>query len=174
MSAGWSLGYEERGGPFFACSYLLTPCPSKEGKKKHGSLTYVGFTLHPKRRLRQHNGELKQGAYFTRKHRPWDMTMCVHGFRCSFSALQFEYAWQNPYTCRYTRQALAPIRNKRIFGGRHSLRRKLLEVHLMLRCCQPWCHYALAVRYLEPYAEKLAANVGNKPCLILIQTNVVA
>ena len=62
----WRLGYERKGGEFFACSYLLTPSKSVP---KHGSVTYVGFTLHPKRRLRQHNGELKQGAYFTRRHR---------------------------------------------------------------------------------------------------------
>jgi structure-specific endonuclease subunit SLX1 len=64
----WSLGYEASKKDFFACSYLLTPCPQKQ-PKKHGAVTYVGFTLNPKRRIRQHNGELKQGAYFTRKHR---------------------------------------------------------------------------------------------------------
>lgn len=33
--------------------------------------TYTGVTTDMKRRLRQHNGELKGGARFTRRGRPW-------------------------------------------------------------------------------------------------------
>lgn len=32
---------------------------------------YVGCTTNLKRRLRQHNGEIKGGAKYTSKHRPW-------------------------------------------------------------------------------------------------------
>ena len=35
------------------------------------SKTYVGVTTDPKRRLRQHNGEMAGGAKFPRAHRPW-------------------------------------------------------------------------------------------------------
>lgn len=34
-------------------------------------LTYVGITTDLARRLRAHNGELKGGARFTRRGRPW-------------------------------------------------------------------------------------------------------
>ena len=46
--------------------YLLTSCDPRY--KNH---TYVGFTVNPKRRLRQHNGELTNGAKRTTRKRPW-------------------------------------------------------------------------------------------------------
>jgi len=50
---------------FFGC-YLLT---SLNAGHKHK--TYVGFTVNPKRRLRQHNGSIQGGATKTSKCRPW-------------------------------------------------------------------------------------------------------
>mmetsp|Transcript_11992 Transcript_11992/g.36544 ORF Transcript_11992/g.36544 Transcript_11992/m.36544 type:complete len:83 (-) Transcript_11992:880-1128(-) len=45
-------------GSFFGC-YLLRSCSEKRGSKGR---TYIGFTTNPARRLRQHNGELKNGG----------------------------------------------------------------------------------------------------------------
>ena len=61
--------------------------------------TYVGVSPDPKRRLRQHNGEIKGGAKYTTS-RPrgaegegcWRHVCLVHGFRTSIEALQFEWA----------------------------------------------------------------------------------
>lgn len=39
---------------------------------------YVGSTTDVNRRLRQHNGEIKGGAKYTSKHRPW-VLMCTYG-----------------------------------------------------------------------------------------------
>ena len=47
------------------CCYLLTP----RHPPKKGRVTYVGFTVDPARRLRQHNGEIKGGAMRTKRHR---------------------------------------------------------------------------------------------------------
>ena len=41
---------------------------------------FGSFTVDPRRRLRQHNGEIKGGASATRLGRPWEMLVYVYGF----------------------------------------------------------------------------------------------
>ncbi|CAH0473151.1 unnamed protein product [Peronospora belbahrii] len=77
---------------FYAC-YMLTPVQPPQRLR----CSYIGFTVSPIRRLRQHNGELVQGAKRTRKYRPWEMIVLVHGFPSKFRALQFEWMWQHPF-----------------------------------------------------------------------------
>ncbi|WVW84080.1 structure-specific endonuclease subunit SLX1 [Kwoniella bestiolae CBS 10118] len=84
--------------PFYAC-YLL-----RSKATAHSNRTYVGSTPNPPRRIRQHNGELKQGAWKTSKHRPWEMQMIVYGFPSKLTALQFEWAWQKPELSRHLRE----------------------------------------------------------------------
>lgn len=82
---------------FFGC-YLLV---SMSTDVKSRNRTYVGFTVAPCRRLRQHNGELARGgALRTSRHRPWRMVAIVHGFACKVQALAFEWAWTNPTRTR--------------------------------------------------------------------------
>ncbi|KIJ38511.1 hypothetical protein M422DRAFT_94196, partial [Sphaerobolus stellatus SS14] len=83
--------------PFYAC-YLL-----KSIKNPRSTATYIGSTPHPPRRIRQHNGELTQGAWKTARNRPWVMTMIVYGFPSKLAALQFEWAWQHPDRSRHLR-----------------------------------------------------------------------
>lgn len=42
--------------------------------------TYVGATVDPERRLRQHNGEIKGGAKATRGFRPWRLARTIGPF----------------------------------------------------------------------------------------------
>lgn len=78
---------------FYGC-YLLI---SRSSELYSAGRTYVGFTVNPPRRLKQHNGELKYGgAKRTSKHRPWQLVAVIHGFSSKTQGLQFEWAWQNP------------------------------------------------------------------------------
>lgn len=71
---------------FYGCYLLRSLHP------KHPLSTYIGFTNHPRRRIRQHNGEIKNGAKRTKRKRPWQMIAVVCGFTTKVSALQFEWA----------------------------------------------------------------------------------
>ena len=63
-----------------------------------GRKSYVGATVDVRRRLRQHNGEIKGGAKYTRLGRPgkggggWRLVFTVCGFPGQRAALQFEWA----------------------------------------------------------------------------------
>lgn len=57
-----------------------------------GQRTYIGATVDPKKRLRQHNGELVGGAARTRNRGPWHFEAVVSGFRTWREALQYEWA----------------------------------------------------------------------------------
>jgi structure-specific endonuclease subunit SLX1 len=61
---------------------------SKDGRK-----TYVGATINPDRRLRQHNGEIAGGARAT-KGRSWTRRFLVGGFVGEKAALRFEWRWK--------------------------------------------------------------------------------
>ena len=46
---------------FFACYLLVSLSPDARVR------SYIGFTVNPPRRLRQHNGEIASGAFRTRR-----------------------------------------------------------------------------------------------------------
>ena len=69
----------------WTCYLLCTP------DRKH---TYIGATLDPDRRLRQHNGDIKGGAKATRKCREWQTVLRVSPFPEQRDALQFEWMWK--------------------------------------------------------------------------------
>ena len=60
--------------------------------------TYIGATVDLDRRLRQHNKEIKGGAYATgskvSKGQTWVRAAHVEGFPDWSSALQFEWRWK--------------------------------------------------------------------------------
>merc|ERR1719356_1770026 len=84
---------------FYGCYLLRSADPRFKAR------TYIGFTMDPRRRLRQHNGEISAGAWKTRRGRPWQMVLVVWGFPCKIAALQFEHAWQHPGISRHVRLA---------------------------------------------------------------------
>jgi structure-specific endonuclease subunit SLX1 len=69
--------------PWFC--YMLA---STDGRK-----TYVGATIDPDRRLRQHNGLMSGGARAT-KGRAWKRVFLIGGFVEEKTALRFEWRWK--------------------------------------------------------------------------------
>lgn len=86
--------------PAFYCVYMLRATTQP---RKH---VYIGSTPHPRRRLRQHNGELgtRSGASKTVRLRPSEFALLVTGFPSKVAALQFEWAWQNAHITRHSRE----------------------------------------------------------------------
>jgi structure-specific endonuclease subunit SLX1 len=62
-------------------------------QRADGRRTYVGATVDPDRRLRQHNGELVGGARATRGG-VWRRIFLIGGFTDERDALRFEWRWK--------------------------------------------------------------------------------
>ena len=73
---------------------------------------YIGATVDPARRLRQHNGELRGGALRTRNAPDaWAFRCIVHGFRTWRESLQFEWAFKY-----YSRRCRGPASRERVLA----------------------------------------------------------
>ncbi|KAF8574179.1 hypothetical protein K439DRAFT_871400 [Ramaria rubella] len=125
--------------PFYAC-YLL-----KSVKHPKSITTYIGSTPHPPRRIRQHNGEITQGAWKTSRNRPWVVSMIVHGFPSKLAALQFEWAWQHPNLSRHLRGE--EMAKGRSLKGNIAVGRSMLTTH-------PYTTWPLHVKLFTPEAVK--------------------
>ncbi|KAL6979014.1 hypothetical protein U1Q18_020679 [Sarracenia purpurea var. burkii] len=140
---------EEKGG-FFAC-YLLTSL-----SPRHKGHTYIGFTVNPRRRIRQHNGEIGSGARRTKTKRPWEMVMCIYGFPTNVSALQFEWAWQHPTESLAAREAAAT------FKSLNGLANKIKLGFTMLTL-PAWQNLHLTVNFFSTKYTKHSAGCPSLP-----------
>ena len=66
---------------------------------KYKNYSYVGKTNNPKRRLRQHNGYIKGGAFRTKRTQPNEFYCVIKGFESNVEALQAEWRIKHP-TCK--------------------------------------------------------------------------
>ncbi|KAI3424846.1 hypothetical protein D9Q98_008232 [Chlorella vulgaris] len=137
---------------FFGC-YLLE---SKNARAK--GRTYVGFTVNPRRRIRQHNGELVNGASKTKGLRPWEMVLVVYGFPTQVQALQFEWAWQHPEKSLEVRAIAARLGKQKRYG----VAGKVLLLLEMLRA-EPWCFYPLTLQFLSSQHSALRGKCPPPP-----------
>ncbi|VDK88817.1 unnamed protein product, partial [Litomosoides sigmodontis] len=129
---------------FFGVYCLLSRSSNRYFKNR----CYIGYTVDPNRRIRQHNAGKEFGGAKKTDHRgPWDMVCIIHGFPNCVSALRFEWAWQNPAKSRRLRSLnLKKKINETAFGFR-------LRIACHMLNSDPWRHLSLTFRWLLPELE---------------------
>lgn len=135
--------------PDFYGVYLLRSSPKPK-------LFYIGSTPNPERRRKQHNGQLVNGAYKTKRDgfRPWDMIVVVSGFPSKISALQFEHAYQHPHITRHIPPESRLSKTSR--SGSNSIYVKLGNLRLLLQSA-----YFLALNLVVNIIDSDAMTVWN-------------
>lgn len=149
IPAADEFGEERKESVFFACYLLTSICPRFKGH------TYIGYTLNPRRRIRQHNGEIGSGAWRTKRKRPWEMVLCIYGFPTNVAALQFEWAWQHPVESLAVRKAAAS------FKSLSGLANKIKLAYTMLTL-PPWQSLNLTVNL---FSTKYRQHTSTCPAL---------
>lgn len=165
-----------------------------------GRGTYVGFTTDPRRRLRQHNGNIKGGAKRT-AGRSWRMCLVLHGFPSAVAALRFEWQLQHPENARSLRGRRRPPNGADKGKGRRAavhrdeaggeletvspsgllkvpatraaqlgLSFKLKALAHLLRAA-PWRRMALTLHWLEPQARARFEAYGLPPPAHILATS---
>lgn len=131
----------------------------------HPHLSYIGYTTNPHRRLRQHNGLLKNGGALRtrRKGRPWEFAAIVGGFPTSKQALQFEWHWQHPAKSKLIRLELGDVEASKL--GRQ--RGKMKTLALLLLKCKPFSDLPL-VLYFFVHNENFGASLFKQAVTTLI------
>lgn len=119
---------------------------------RHPNSTYIGFTVDPRRRIRQHNGELTNGARRTKSKRPWEMTVVVSGFPTKAAALQFEWAWQHPKRSTKLKHQLHKLKYRSGFKG-------CLNTVALMFTVLPFSNYPLKVIALSDAAFEVLGAV---------------
>ncbi|GAB4860214.1 hypothetical protein Ancab_011693 [Ancistrocladus abbreviatus] len=147
-------GFKAKG--FFACYLLASLSP------RHKGHTYIGFTVNPRRRIRQHNGEIRSGARRTKGRRPWEMVLCIYGFPTHVSALQFEWAWQHPTESLAVRKAAASFKSLSGVPNKIKLAYTMLTLHT-------WQSMNLTVNFFSTKHMKHAAACPSLPKQMKIQ-----
>ncbi|XP_052889473.1 structure-specific endonuclease subunit SLX1 homolog [Anopheles moucheti] len=138
--------------------YLLV---SKSTNPKFTGRTYIGYTVDPNRRLKQHNlGEDGGGARRTSNRGPWTMVLIVHGFPNNVSALRFEWAWQQPRVSRRLKhipELQKKLRKESNFEYNFRILTEMLRIG-------PWNRLPLVIRWLGDEFHR-EFEVGKKPPL---------
>ncbi len=70
--------------------------------EKYKNHSYIGYTNNPKRRIRQHNCEIKGGAKATiGKDSAWEFAVLINGFQNMKNALSCEWKLKHPGKKKY-------------------------------------------------------------------------
>jgi structure-specific endonuclease subunit SLX1 len=102
--------------------------------------TYVGATVDLERRLRQHNKEIKGGAFQTgtkvEKGEVWIRACHVEGFPDWQAALQFEWRWKQI--------------SRKITSSMHPLKRRMMALKQLLALDRPTTKARAYSEWSEP------------------------
>ncbi|XP_018323482.1 structure-specific endonuclease subunit slx1 [Agrilus planipennis] len=111
--------------------------------------TYIGYTVDPNRRIKQHNkGKYAGGARRTSNRGPWSMVLIIYGFPNDISALRFEWAWQHPSRSRRLHHVASKKSKERVFDYCLRILAEMLRTG-------PWNRLPLTVRWLnEDFAKQ--------------------
>ncbi|XP_050070402.1 structure-specific endonuclease subunit SLX1 homolog [Anopheles maculipalpis] len=138
--------------------YLLV---SKSTNPKFAGRTYIGYTVDPNRRIKQHNrGEDAGGARRTSNRGPWTMVLIVHGFPNNISALRFEWAWQQPRISRRLKQ-IPELQKKLRKESNFEYNFRILSEMLRIG---PWNRLPLVIRWFADEFHR-EFEAGKKPPL---------
>ncbi|KAL0080729.1 hypothetical protein J3Q64DRAFT_1705886 [Phycomyces blakesleeanus] len=155
---------------FYSCYLIRSLNPDYPNR------VYVGSTPDPIKRLRQHNGEITQGAKKTTPYRPWEMVMLVYGFPSNLCALAFENAWQHPLESRHLKRSKCYANKDNAFGmssKQHAnlLLSKMRAVHDVLST-KPFSRWPLNIHFITPAFKCLFEAEGQGMAGILLPHHI--
>lgn len=126
---------------------------------EYKKFTYNGFTNNPFRRIRQHNGEIKGGAKYTKNKGEWEIYVLLTGFVDNHNALSCEWRIKHP-----TNKRTRPKKYCGIDGRVKSLNEVLILDKWTNQCtinnniCEYTLYIANDVAHLIEY-DKIPRNV---------------